>query len=124
MNLRLPQVLPKGYACGASDRRISAMTRRARRPALASLIASTACRNAIAHSAKPIACRMMVAQNPIEKGTDTLTPVESVQVWFEQDVVTGTMFSLAKSNVAEINLTTTNTATWLYTNGSWTIPAN
>lgn len=65
-----------------------------------------------------------VAQKPISQGSDALTPVESVQVWFEQDVATGTMFSIAKSNVAQIDLTTSNTATRLYKGGQWTIPAS
>ncbi|MFJ5991317.1 hypothetical protein [Lentzea sp. NPDC092896] len=63
-----------------------------------------------------------VAENPIVSGSDLLTPVEAVQVWFEQDVATGTMFSAARSNAVDIDLTTTNSAIRLYSGGAWTTP--
>lgn len=64
-----------------------------------------------------------VAEKQIVLGSDTLTPVEAVQVWFEQDIVTSTMFSTARSNAVEIDLTDQNSAARLYHNGAWSIPA-
>jgi hypothetical protein len=61
-------------------------------------------------------------ENSIVAGKDILTPVEKVQVWFEQDVVTSTMFSSARSNAVEVDLTDHNTATRLYSNGIWSTP--
>ncbi|GAB2777184.1 hypothetical protein [Amycolatopsis magusensis] len=63
-----------------------------------------------------------VAEDPIVSGSDTLTPVESVQVWFEQDVKTSTMFSTARSNSVEIDLTEHDSATRLYSDGGWSTP--
>ncbi|MFD9698362.1 hypothetical protein [Lentzea sp. NPDC059081] len=65
-----------------------------------------------------------VAEAPIVSGKDVLTPVEAVQVWFEQDVVTSTMFSTARSNAVEIDLTEVNSATRLYSGGQWSKPKN
>ncbi len=63
-----------------------------------------------------------VAENQVVAGNDVLTPVESVQVWFEQDIATSTMFSTARSNAIEIDLTDHNTATRLYSGGAWSTP--
>ncbi|SER75764.1 hypothetical protein SAMN05216188_11537 [Lentzea xinjiangensis] len=63
-----------------------------------------------------------VAETPIVPGSDVLTPMEVVQVWFEQDITTSTMFSSARSNAVEIDLTDDNTATRLYSNGGWSTP--
>lgn len=63
-----------------------------------------------------------VAQNAILKGSDLLTPIESVSVWFEQNIQTSTMFSDARSNAVEIDLTTTDTQTRLYSGQTWTVP--
>lgn len=64
-----------------------------------------------------------VAENPIVSGQAELTPVEKVLVWFEQNVQTSTMFSSARSNSVEIDLTAVNSATRLYNNQKWTTPA-
>ncbi|MBN6038900.1 hypothetical protein [Amycolatopsis sp. 195334CR] len=64
-----------------------------------------------------------VAEQPIVSGQDTLTPVEAVQVWFEQDIATSTMFSTARSNAVEVDLTLQNTATRLYKDGKWSTPS-
>ncbi|AGP40481.1 hypothetical protein SCE1572_41855 [Sorangium cellulosum So0157-2] len=63
-----------------------------------------------------------VAENPIVKGSDALTPVESVMVWFDQNIQTSTMFSDSRSNPVEIDLTQANTATRLYSDEIWTTP--
>lgn len=63
-----------------------------------------------------------VAQNQIVTGSDVLTPVEVVQVWFEQDIATTTMFSTARSNAVEIDLTDENSQTRLYKGGGWSTP--
>jgi hypothetical protein len=63
-----------------------------------------------------------VAQYPVVLGDTSLTPVEKVLVWFQQDIETGTMFSESRSMSIEIDLTFTNSATRLYTEGQWTTP--
>jgi hypothetical protein len=63
-----------------------------------------------------------VARDAIVSGSDTLTPIDTVQVWFEQNVVTSTVISDAVSNAVEIDLTDDDTATRLYSNGVWTTP--
>lgn len=63
-----------------------------------------------------------VAEKQAVTGNDVLTPVESVQVWFEQDIATSTMFSTARSNAIEIDLTDHNAATRLYSDGAWSTP--
>ncbi|SFR12173.1 hypothetical protein SAMN04488564_103750 [Lentzea waywayandensis] len=63
-----------------------------------------------------------VGESPIVLGNDLLTPVEAVQVWFEQDVATGTMFSVARSNAVDIDLTSGNSAVRLYSDGKWSTP--
>ncbi|BAW80952.1 hypothetical conserved protein [Candidatus Nitrosoglobus terrae] len=60
-----------------------------------------------------------VAANAVLKGTIELTPIEKILVWFEQNVKTGTMFSTARTNSIEIDLTTENTATWLFSSNKW-----
>jgi hypothetical protein len=60
-----------------------------------------------------------VAQKAIVIGTDTLTPIEVVQVWFEQDIETSTMFSNARTNIQEIDLTNQSSASYLYKDGTW-----
>ena len=63
-----------------------------------------------------------VAENSIVLGTDELVPKESVLVWFEQNVETSTMFSTARSNSVEIDMTFENEAVRLYSNQTWTTP--
>jgi hypothetical protein len=65
-----------------------------------------------------------VAPLAIETGSDILTPVEKVQVWFQQDLATSTMISHDVSNAIEIDLTTVDSATRLYQNGSWSTPSD
>jgi len=70
----------------------------------------------------PSTTPIYVAENAIVPGSDVLTPVECVQVWFEQDIATSTMFSSARSNAVEIDLTDENSAARLYSGGAWSTP--
>ncbi len=63
-----------------------------------------------------------VAENAIVAGEANLTPKESVLVWFEQNVETSTMFSTARSNSVEIDLTFTNEAVRRYEDQTWVTP--
>ncbi|MBD2213729.1 hypothetical protein H6G27_28250 [Nostoc linckia FACHB-104] len=69
-----------------------------------------------------ISSPIYVAADPILPGTATLTPVETVLVWFEQNLETSTMFSTARAKSVEINLTDTNTASRKYQGGKWITP--
>jgi hypothetical protein len=60
-----------------------------------------------------------VATNSVVTGQVTLTPVETILVWFEQNVQTSTMFSTSRSNAVEIDLTAVNSASRLYVGGVW-----
>ncbi|MDD4915469.1 MAG: hypothetical protein PHW13_10610 [Methylococcales bacterium] len=71
---------------------------------------------------KTVTTPIYVAENQIVTGTTNLTPVEKVLVWFEQNIVTSTMFSDSRSNYVEIDLTSVDSATRLYQNGIWTTP--
>lgn len=63
-----------------------------------------------------------VAENQVVLGDTTLTPVEKVLVWFEQNIETSTMFSDSRSLSVEIDLTNADSATRLYSGGKWTTP--
>lgn len=71
---------------------------------------------------KTISTPIYVAANPIVQGDVSLTPVEKVLVWFEQNVETSMMFSAARSMKVEIDLTSTNSATRLYKDQKWITP--
>jgi hypothetical protein len=58
------------------------------------------------------------------KGTVSLTPVDKVLVWFEQKIVTGTVFSDARSNSIELDLTAVNTMQARYQDQEWKIVAS
>jgi hypothetical protein len=60
-----------------------------------------------------------VAVNQVVTGNTVLTPVETILVWFEQNVQTSTMFSTSRSKAIEIDLTFDNTAGRLYEGGVW-----
>jgi hypothetical protein len=64
-----------------------------------------------------------VAQDEIETGSDILTPIDVVQIWFAQNIVTSTMISQAVSNATTVDLTTTDSATVKYDAGAWSVPA-
>ena len=55
-------------------------------------------------------------------GTESLTPINEVLVWFEDNTETSIMFSVARPNSVEVDLTSTNTQTRLFSNGEWTTP--
>lgn len=74
------------------------------------------------YNGQAVTSAIYVAPQAIEKGPDSLTPVETVQVWFEQKIESSTMFSDARTNVTEIDLTDQNSATRLYSNGEWSTP--
>lgn len=71
---------------------------------------------------KEISTPIYVSENPIVSGSVKLTPVERVLVWFEQNIQTSTMFSTARSQSVEIDLTNVNSATRLYQGGQWLTP--
>ncbi|KAA0983618.1 hypothetical protein FQ192_29385 [Pseudomonas sp. ANT_J12] len=70
---------------------------------------------------KQVATPIYVAINQVVTGQTVLTPVETILVWFEQNVQTSTMFSTSRSQAIEVDLTFDNNATRLYSGGSWTV---
>lgn len=61
-----------------------------------------------------------VAEEAMLQGECQLQPKEKVQIWFEQNIETSTMFSKARSKAVEIDLTLKNSTTVLYDkNGTW-----
>lgn len=62
-----------------------------------------------------------VSEAQVVKGAVDLTPKESVLVWFEQNIETSTMFSTARSNPIELDLTGTNQVSVFYSGGTWRI---
>ena len=64
-----------------------------------------------------------VAPKKAVKGVVELTPKEEVMVWFEQNIVTSTMFSDARSRSVNINMTDTNVQTREYSGGEWRTPS-
>ena len=65
---------------------------------------------------------LYVAPKAIVTGEAQLTPIDTVLVWFQQNISTSTMFSTARSRAVEIDLTNTNSATRLYQGQAWTTP--
>jgi hypothetical protein len=65
-----------------------------------------------------------VAKAPVVSGATTLTPVEKILVWFQQNIETSTMFSSSRSQDIEIDLTSTDSATRLYSGQKWSTPLN
>ncbi|AEA43987.1 hypothetical protein [Fluviicola taffensis] len=70
---------------------------------------------------KEEALPIYVSEKQIIKGTNDLTPKESVLVWFEQNIETSTMFSTSRSNAVELDLTGTNQISVNYSEGEWII---
>jgi len=62
-----------------------------------------------------------IAQDPIALGSESLTPVDEVLVWFE-DTETSTMFSDARANSIVVDLTEIVVATIRFSDGEWTTP--
>ncbi|AWM91660.1 hypothetical protein DJ564_12900 [Pseudomonas sp. 31-12] len=66
-----------------------------------------------------ISTPIYVAVNQVVTGNTVLTPVETILVWFEQNMQTSTMFSTSRSKSIEIDLTFANDAARLYEGGEW-----
>ncbi|WP_457584908.1 hypothetical protein [Ensifer canadensis] len=64
-----------------------------------------------------------VAPDLMSQGSVTLNPINTVMVWFQQDISCSTMFSSARSMSIEIDLSMTNTVTCLYKGGKWSAPS-
>ncbi|WP_299275114.1 hypothetical protein [uncultured Psychroserpens sp.] len=54
------------------------------------------------------------------QGNASMIPIENILVWFQQLIETSTMISQIIGTPTEIDLTGTNSATRLYSNGKWT----
>lgn len=65
---------------------------------------------------------IFVTEQPIVPGTISLTPINKVLVWFEQNINTAIMFSTTRSNSIEIDMTNMQRTTRLYDGNKWTIP--
>ncbi|AZL73838.1 hypothetical protein [Pseudomonas oryziphila] len=72
---------------------------------------------------KQVSTPIYVATSAVVQGSTSLTPKESILVWFQQDVQTSTMFSSSRSNAQEIDLTFANSATYMYSGQKWIIPS-
>lgn len=64
-----------------------------------------------------------VSPNQAETGIVTLTPVDQIMVWFDQELTTSTMFSNAVSMSTMVDLTNVNSAAIMYQAGNWLNPA-
>lgn len=62
-----------------------------------------------------------VAENAVLSGSAILTPKESVLVWFEQNIETGTMFSDARTNSYEVDMTFADTKTIQFDGEKWSL---
>lgn len=71
---------------------------------------------------KQVSMPIYVATLGMVKGDVKLKPIEKVLVWFEQNIVTSTMFSDARTNPIEIDLTFSSEETRLYKNDRWWTP--
>lgn len=71
-------------------------------------------------SGEQISTPIYVATAPVVKGNTTLTPVETILVWFEQNVETSTMFSDSRSKSIVIDMTDDTEASRHYEGGAWT----
>ena len=54
-------------------------------------------------------------------GTATFKPVEKVQIWFQANAETSTMFSELRSNPMEVDLTDRNEVKIRYEDGKWSV---
>jgi hypothetical protein len=68
-----------------------------------------------------VSSAIYVAENAVLKGSVSLTPKESVLVWFEQNIETGAMFSSARTNSYEVDMTFANTRTIQFDGTSWSL---
>jgi hypothetical protein len=68
-----------------------------------------------------VSSAIYVAENAVLSGTVSLTPKESVLVWFQQNIETGTMFSDARTNSYEVDMTFADTKTIQFDGTSWSL---
>ncbi|WP_095083487.1 hypothetical protein [Pseudomonas sp. Irchel s3h17] len=68
---------------------------------------------------RQVSTPIYVATSQVVTGKTELIPVETILVWFEQNVQTSTMFSSSRSKAIEIDLTRVNEASRLYAAGEW-----
>lgn len=71
---------------------------------------------------RQVSTPIYVAPAQVVQGLTALTPTDTLLVWFEQNVQTGTMFNSSRSQSIEIDMNVENNAVRLYTGGSWTTP--
>lgn len=62
---------------------------------------------------------IFVAPLAITFGTDELTPVDRVQIWFQQNAVQGAVIGGSVSNAIEVDLTAADSASVQYKQGVW-----
>ncbi len=55
------------------------------------------------------------------KGDAAFKPVEKIQVWFQHNAQTSTMFAEMRSNAMEVDLTNRSSAAIRYENGVWSV---
>jgi hypothetical protein len=65
---------------------------------------------------------VFAARDPIVLGVEQLKPTEQVKVWFQQHGASSMLLYRAISNAVEIDLTTLDSATLIFQNGSWVTP--
>jgi hypothetical protein len=70
----------------------------------------------------PAVAPIYVSQEASTPGEYELTPMETLLVWFQQNIESGTMFSNLQGTSVEIDMTYTNAATRLYQNQQWVTP--
>ena len=70
---------------------------------------------------KVISSPIYVSREAVLKGDIALTPVEKVLVWFQQDIVTSTMFGNSLTDALELDMTKTNSVHCLFKNQEWSI---
>ena len=70
---------------------------------------------------KQVSSAIYVAENAVLSGSAILTPKESVLVWFEQNIETGTMFSDARSRSCEVDMTFADTKTIQFDGAKWSL---
>jgi hypothetical protein len=69
-----------------------------------------------------ISTPIYAAPDPMVLGEGDFTPIEKVLVWFEQNIVTSTIFSSVRSRSVELDLTQVNSEARVYEGGVWKKP--
>lgn len=60
-----------------------------------------------------------VTEQKLDKGLHRLIPAENILVWFEQDIMTGTMFSGHRPLAVEIDMMRDDKITYIFRDGNW-----